>query len=316
VVIPDASVEAKDYCSWDASIDEARHAILGMYDRPLFRLVGHRKRAWHTAGPAVSVTVLWHHVISDGHSDDVVKRDINALVRGETLRQADLTGYHVCAMHPLAKPALQPVCSGVGDMFSLPRRAGCDFGPFRSKVFHSVCMMAAVSRRPFAQDVDRARFFLDAFCATTGQMRGRLGLLTNARTQVNRDLSNLIGALLFHVEYSYDSTTGTLESLGRATDAASGLGINVHGAYGNLTAPELLSKYGFEHSERICAGDPTCSMKTIPSGAFGANFGAGEGFYVECFSVADATVFLTIYPDALFDGMEVTRELHRRLSVA
>jgi hypothetical protein len=175
-------------------------------------------------------------------------------------------------------------------------------------------MMAAISRRPFAEDVDRALFFLDTFCAVTGQLRGRLGLLTNARTQVDRDVSDLIGALLFHVEYSYDSTTGTLESLGHATDAASGMGINVHSAYRDFEATEVLSKLGFAQSDRVCAGDPASSTKTILSGALGANFLAGEGLYVECFSVADATIFLTIYPDAVFDGREVIRHLHRGLS--
>jgi hypothetical protein len=313
LIIPDTVANAADYYSWDSTFHEARHAILGMYDRPLFRLIGHRRRGWHAHGPAVSVTVLWHHIISDANSDDIVKRDIRALVRGESLRPADLSAYDAFARHPLSKSVHQDRITDI-DRFSLARRACCDVTSFRGRVAHSFRMMAAVSHRPFAHDLDKARFILDALCAVTGQLRGRFGLLKNARGQVDKDASNLLGALLFNVEYVYDSTTGELESLGHATDGMSGVCVNLHDVYRDFSSVEILGKLGFSNCERIVAGDVECSIPQRFSGACGVNFAEGEGLYIECLTVADGTIFLATYPDALYEALDVVQGLHRHLT--
>merc|ERR1711976_1153539 len=98
-------------------------------------------------------------------------------------------------------------------------------------VVHTMRVMVAVSYHDFKSDMDRARFFLDAFCASTGQPQGTFGLVTNARARANVDASSLVGALIYNLAYSYDATTGEMASLGTACDALSGLTLNLHDTF-------------------------------------------------------------------------------------
>merc|ERR1712066_998937 len=90
-----------------------------MYDCPLFHLVGHGQAEGHICGPATRITVLWSHVIMDSYSDHVIRRDIEALARGEVLRPANLRAYTALAEDPLAQPTLN---EHAFKPFSLPER--------------------------------------------------------------------------------------------------------------------------------------------------------------------------------------------------
>jgi acyl-CoA synthetase (AMP-forming)/AMP-acid ligase II len=305
------------YCSWDAPVNPLRLAIMKMYECPLFHIIGYRKPN-HSEGPAVSITVLWHHLISDAHSDDIVKRDINMLASGASLNPANLSAYAACSQHSLAKPTLSEKVRGRWcdePKFALPLKPRCDITNISGRVVHTLCVSVAVSRRVFDQDTDKARFFLDHFCSATGQFRGRLGLLTNARSKVDEDASSLIGALIYSEEYAYDWDSSTLEPLGRATDPNSCLVINVQNSYRDLPAEEIIARLGYDHCDRVVAGDPAFSIRQrAMSGGLGINFGAGESLYVECMAVRDATIFLTMYPDTMFDGLDTIRFLQQYLA--
>jgi acyl-CoA synthetase (AMP-forming)/AMP-acid ligase II len=310
IIIPAAATDAAEYCSWDQDLRKVRQSILKMYDCPLFHIIAHRSRAWHRHGPAHRVTVVWHHIVMDTHSEQLIKRDILALLRGESLVDADLSLYHVVAQHSAAKPRTTP---HPFNTFSLPRTASCSVMNISGSVAHTVTSMVAVSRRPFTQGLDKVRFFLDAFCEVTGQLKGRCGLVTNARTHVDRDASNLMGALLYNLEYSYDSTSGELLALGCSlSDGEPSLAINMHPEEDD--AMSIISRMGFKDPEKALAGVTENCIKQNFVGACGVNFAKGTHLYVECLEVSDATLFTAIYSDALFDGLETMRALHERLS--
>jgi len=169
LIIPAADSSANNvgvYCSWDVPPERPGMAIMQMYECPLCHIIGHRKPN-QKLGPAVSITVLWHHIISDAHSDDIVKRDIKALARGESLQPANLSAYAACSQHSLAKPTPLAQISGRWcdePKFRLPHKACCKVKRISGLLVHTVCMSVAVSQRVFDSDVDKARFFLDGFC--------------------------------------------------------------------------------------------------------------------------------------------------------
>mmetsp|Transcript_172704 Transcript_172704/g.553539 ORF Transcript_172704/g.553539 Transcript_172704/m.553539 type:complete len:1016 (-) Transcript_172704:503-3550(-) len=324
LVIPSAAARAREYCSWDTCVSDARYAILGMYSRPLFHIVGHsepilsgtRKVPFacsclpHEHGPAVRMTVVWNHIIMDGFSEGILRRSIAKLAREKVLEPTNLRVYDALANHPLAMPVMKV---HTFDKFSLPRRQACSLRHIRGKVVHTARMMAAVSFHAFDSDMDRAHFFLDAFCKVTGQTKGRFGLVTNARARVDVDASDIVGALIYNVEYSYDSSAGKLECLGNACDAKSGLAFNMHNQYADMTPEGLVEVLGFKHPTKVAAGDVDASVVQSVVGAMGANFVAGDGLYAECLPVVGATVFFAIYPDTNFKAQSIIRSLHQRL---
>jgi len=174
-------------------------------------------------------------------------------------------------------------------------------------------LMVAVSHRTFESDMDRVRFFLDAFCAVSGQSRGRFGLVTNARAKVNVDASNLIGALIYNAEYSYDSATGEIKALDNAANAKTGVGFNMHDSFAGKAPEEVLSEMGVKHIDKVIQGDVDFSVVRSFTGVFGANFADGEGFYIECLPVVGATIFRGMYPDALLKAKSMVRALQQRL---
>eukprot|EP00443_Scrippsiella_acuminata_P114378 CAMPEP_0115751672 /NCGR_PEP_ID=MMETSP0272-20121206/95389_1 /TAXON_ID=71861 /ORGANISM="Scrippsiella trochoidea, Strain CCMP3099" /LENGTH=218 /DNA_ID=CAMNT_0003196883 /DNA_START=74 /DNA_END=728 /DNA_ORIENTATION=+ len=187
-----------------------------LYNCPLFHLTGYRQCAKDTAGPAVRLVVAWSHVIQDAYSARILRRDIAALARGEKLKQANL---RLAAQKEQLRLA----------SFS---RKGCPHNAFDGRRIPST----------FESDMDRVRFFLDAFCAVSGQSRGRFGLVTNARAKVNVDASNLIGALIYNAEYSYDSATGEIKALDNAANAKTGVGFNMHDSFAGKAPEEVLSE--------------------------------------------------------------------------
>lgn len=247
----------------------------------------------------------------DAYSARVLQRDIAALARNETVKAANLRAYIALADHPLAKPVAlnHPFCQ-----FSLPRRKSFSWRGIRGRVVHTMRQMTAVSHRTFDSDMDRARFFLNAFCAVTGQSRGRFGLVTNARAKVSVDASELVGALIYNAEYSYDSGTGEMKALGTACDARTGLGFNMHDSFAGMKPVEVLLKLGVKHADKVVSGDVDFSVVRSFTGVLGANFADGEGFYVECLPVDGATIFRGMYPDALLKAKSIIQNLHLRLS--
>merc|ERR1712110_62347 len=126
------------------------------------------------------------------------------------------------------------------------------------------------------------------------------------------DASNLMGALLYNLEYSYDSTSGELLALGCSlSDGEPSLAINMHPE--EDTAMSIIGRMGFKDAEQAVAGVTESCIKQNFSGAFGVDFAKGAHLYVECLEVSDATLFTAIYSDALFDGLETMRALHGRL---
>ena len=106
-------------------LDGVRYTILRMYDCPVFhlvgheqqeeatggecavlRLVGHRRQEEDTCGPVVRATVVWHHVVMDAYSNNIIRRDVAALAREEALQPANLRVYAGLAVDLLAKPVI------------------------------------------------------------------------------------------------------------------------------------------------------------------------------------------------------------------
>jgi hypothetical protein len=302
--------DCRDYYSWDGDLDSARHAVLGMYERPLFHIIGHRARAWHKHGPAVRITVVWHHIIMDVYSEYVIERDICALARGETLLGSNLATYISISRNPLATARIE---AHKFTTFSLTPQATCSVMPLVGKVAHSVGMFAAVTREPFGSDIDRLTYFLDAWCECTGQMQGRFGIVTNARTKMDEDASNLIGALLYILEFAYDSTNGQLTPLnGSMDDNQLGMVINMYPT--PEKAESIISCMGFADPAAVVAGETEASIQEVMSGALGTDFADVKHLYTEVLSTVDGTCFSGIYPHRWFDGRDEICALQQKLA--
>merc|ERR1712032_690269 len=137
-------------------------------------------------------------------------------------------------------------------------------------------------------------------------------MVTNARAKVDVDASSLVGALLYHAEYSFDSATGEIKALGNACDARSGLGFNMHSAFAEMSLAEVLSDIGVRHADKVAHGDADSSVVKSFTGVLGANFADGNGFYVECLPVVGATIFRGMYPDVLLKAKSMVRALQQR----
>lgn len=315
LVIRSRESNVHEYLSWDEDIKSMRHRILGLYERPLFNIMGHRARTWHKHGPAVRITVSWHHVVMDAYSEYLIERDVCALALGETLAEANLAGYKAIADNPIAK--VEPETQHSVPTFSLRQRVSCSLMPMVEHVRHSAGMFVAVSYQPFKSDMERLTYFLDSWCECTGQLQGRFGLVTNARTKVDEDTSNLIGALLYNLEFTYDSTDGKLTPLQASMgDSQPGMVINMYPTPD--TAADIVNRMAFPDPKRVISGDPeACLNDSLFSGAFGTDFADGKHLYVECLSTGngtEGTFFLGIYPNKWFDGNEEIRALQRKLS--
>lgn len=312
LIIQSRTVKAHTFCSWDRNLDDARYDIMGLYNAPLFHLVAHRRGGVkEKKGPAVRMTVVWNHLIMDAYSGRILERDIQALARGEQLKRTNLRTYLVLADNPLAKPTVK---EHPFPPFSLPKRRSYGWRAMRGKVIHTMRLMVAVTHRSFDTDMDRARYFLNAFAAVSGQSRGRFGMVTNARARVSVDASNVVGALIYNADYSYDSGTGEIKALDHARDARTGLGFNMHDSFAGMQPVEVLARIGVKNPEKAAQGDVDASVVRSFTGVLGANFADGEGFYVECLPVAGATIFRGMYPDALLKAKTLIQSLQQRLA--
>jgi len=272
-----------------------------MYDRPLFHIIGHRSQK-------NKLTVVWHHIIMDDHSELILRRDISALAHGEHVQSPDLNMYTRIAQHRLRAVASTPHAYAP---FLLPRSRERR----RDKVAHSIVMFAAVSRHTIERDMDRLRWLLDSWCSVTLQEKGRFGLLTNARSKVDEDATNLIGALFYMLEWSYNSTTRELLPLNCGFDEeAPGVIINTYST--SKTAEELLGEMGFDSPNKVVAGSTKHAIKTELSGALGVNFSDGAQVDVECVACADATVTIGMFNTSQYDALHEVQSLQRRWSVA
>jgi hypothetical protein len=304
LVISDGQLDVQEYCSWDRQLWQVRHSIFGMYDRPLFHVIGHRGQK--------KLTVVWHHMIMDDFSEDILRKDISALMRGQHVQPPDLTMYTRIARHPVRAELPEQHPSRSIQPFKFAPKLHCN--PFfsRSKVAHTVTMFAAVSQKKIENDIDRLRDFLDSWCAVTMQETGRLGLVTNARAKVDEDATRLIGALLYTLEWAYDSTSRTLTPLNCSiNEDAPGLVINTYST--DRMANELVEEIGFASSQQIVAGSTKGTIRQEFAGTLGVNFSEGNQVLVECVSAADATVYIGIYNTGMYDAHEQVRSLQRRL---
>jgi len=253
---------------------------------------------------------VWNHIISDAYSGKVIARDIAAWAGGAVIQTANVHAYSTLSEHPLARPVVDE--HGFKP-FVLPARRPYGIRALRGKVIHTMRTMVAVARRDFDSDMERLRFFLDAFCASTGQPQGTFGLVTNSRARANVDTSNLVGALIYNSEYSYDCATREIKSLGTARDGKSGLALNLHDTFAGMFVEDALPKLGVKNADQVAQGSARHSIVRCCTGACGANFAAGEGFYIECLPVVGATIFRGLYPDTLLNAKSIVWDLHQRL---
>jgi hypothetical protein len=306
LVIRDQHESACEYSSWDMSVQKIRHAILAMFERPLFHIVAHSEAA--CCGCARRLTVVWHHLITDNFSKDIIRWDIAAVIRGDTLPLADLSLYKRIARHPIA--AL-PIQSPPYEPFTL--RACRTFISSLGNVIPCVTMFAAVAQQNFPNDMARVRMFLDSFCQVTRQREGRFGLVTNARARLDEDASRLIGALLYNLEYTYDSATRKLMPCNCSQDITKpGLIINMRTA--DEDAESIIAMLGFESPQQVVDGIAHASIKRMLAGAFGTNFADGKQVYMECIIAHNATVYVGIVPNTIYDARDQVQSLQRLLS--
>jgi hypothetical protein len=301
LIISDDERDIDEYCSWDRSLWQVRHFIFGMYDRPLFHVIGHQGQK--------KLTIVWHHMIMDDYSEAVLREDVAAIIRGEQVEPPDLTMYSRIARHPLRAELTEP---HLFQSFTLAPKLHCN--PFfnRSKLAHTVTLFAAVSQKKIESDIDRLRDFLDSWCGVTMQETGRLGLVTNARAKVDEDATRLIGALLYTLEWTYDSNSRELEPLNCSiNEDAPGLVINTYST--DKKAEELVAEMGFASPQQIVAGSTKGAIRQEFAGTLGVNFSEGNQVLVECVSAADATVYIGIYNTGMYDAHEQVRSLQYRL---
>jgi len=245
----------------------------------------------------------------DDFSETILRRDVAAIIRGEQVQPPDLTMYTRIARHPLRAELIEP---HPFQPFTLAPKLHCN--PFfnRSKIAHTVTLFAAVSKKKIESDTERLRDFLDSWCGVTMQEAGRLGLVTNARAKVEEDATSLIGALLYTLEWTYDSTTRTLAPLNCSiNEDAPGLVVNTYSTH--KKAEELVAEMGFASPHDIVAGSTKGAIRQEFAGTLGVNFSEGNQVLVECVSAVDATVYIGIYNTSMYDAHEQVRSLQHRL---